>query len=241
MPIELTLILPAFNEEKLILNTLITLLDSLRTRYSDFEIIVVDDGSQDHTAQIVKQIATANPEVKLMQQTNQGKGRAIQYGVTKSGGKLIIYTDADLPYTQESLDAVITTLRSGADISIGSRIMPGAKIVGVPLYRTLTGKIFSLIVQFLMFPGIPDTQCGLKGFTNEAAKQIFAHMTIPGFGFDVEILYLARKMGYKIVPVPAQMTHYRKESRVNVFRDSFRMLTDLLHIRWNDMLGRYKA
>ena len=212
LPIELSLIVPAYNEQNLISVTIETLVQFLQVRFEGYEILVVDDGSTDDTVNVVRRISEARPSVRLLEQvTNQGKGCAIQRGVLESRGEYILFMDADLPYDLAAVDVFMTALRSKYDLAIGSRHMQGSKIRGVPALRYLSGQIFSLLVAVLMFPGIRDTQCGLKGFRAEAARQIFKRITIRKFGFDVEALYIARKRKYAILPIPVQMTGFRRE------------------------------
>jgi dolichyl-phosphate beta-glucosyltransferase len=239
-PAKLSLIVPAYNEQQLIGDSLKILSQYLSTHFQHFEILVVDDGSQDQTAQVVRQFSQDNPCVRLLAQpSNLGKGRAIQRGVLESQGKYILFMDADLPYDLDALDAFMAALRSGYDLVIGSRHLKGSEIRDVPPLRYLAGQVFSLLVAVLMFPGIRDTQCGFKGFRAEAARQIFKRVTIRKFGFDVEALYIARKLKYSILPVPVQMTGFRYDSRIKVLRDSGRMFLDLFAIRLNDRRGKY--
>jgi glycosyltransferase involved in cell wall biosynthesis len=237
---ELSLVIPAYNEQELISDSLETLTQFLQVRFDHFEILVVDDGSTDGTTRVVRDISEAQPYVRLLEQvTNQGKGRAIQRGVMESRGEYILFMDADLPYDLAAVDVFLTALRGKSDLAIGSRHMEGSRIQGVPALRYFTGQVFSLLVALLMFPGIRDTQCGLKGFRAEAARQIFRRVSISRFGFDVEALYIARKHKYAIQPVPVRMTGFRQDSRVHVLRDSLRMFADLFTIRWNDLRGKY--
>jgi glycosyltransferase involved in cell wall biosynthesis len=239
-PLELSLVIPAYNEQQMIAATLETLLQFLQMRFESFEILVVDDGSTDETVHVVRQFSGTRPKVRLLEQgTNRGKGRAIQRGVQESLGEYILFMDADLPYDLAAVDVFMTALRSKYDLAIGSRHMPGSRIQGVPLLRYITGQVFSLLVAALMFPGIRDTQCGLKGFRAEAARQIFKRVSIRKFGFDVEALYIARKHKYAILPIPVQMTGFRSDSRVRLLHDSSRMFIDLFTIRWNDLRGKY--
>jgi dolichyl-phosphate beta-glucosyltransferase len=238
--VELSLIIPAFNEQQRIAATLETLLQFLQVRFESFEILVVDDGSTDETANVVRQFFEARPNVRLLEQgSNQGKGRAIQRAVQESRGEYILFMDADLPYDLAAVEVLMTALRSKYDLAIGSRHMQGSKIRGVPMLRYFSGQVFSLLVAVLMFPGIRDTQCGLKGFRAEAARQIFQRVSIRKFGFDVEALYIARKHKYAILPIPVQMTDFRTDSRVRLLHDSSRMFLDLFTIRWNDLRGKY--
>lgn len=239
-PIELSLIVPAYNEQELIVASLETLDQFLQVRFVGYEILVVDDGSTDETVDRVRRFSGTRPNVRLLEQvTNQGKGRAIQRGVLESRGDYIFFMDADLPYDLAAVDVFMTALRSKYDLAIGSRHMQGSKIRGVPALRYLSGQVFSLLVALLMFPGIRDTQCGLKGFRAEAARQIFKRVRIRKFGFDVEALFIARKRKYAILPIPVQMTGFRPDSRVRLLLDSSRMFADLFSIRWNDLRGKY--
>lgn len=239
-PVELSLIVPAFNEQQLMAGNLETLVQFLQVRFESYEILVVDDGSTDDTANVVRQFSETRSNVRLLEQgTNQGKGRAIQRGVLESRGEYILFMDADLPYDLAAVDVFMTALRSKYDLAIGSRHMQGSKIRGVPMLRYFSGQVFSLLVALLMFPGIRDTQCGLKGFRAEAARQIFKRVSISKFGFDVEALYIARKHKCAILPIPVQMTGFRSESRVRLLHDSSRMFLDLFTIRWNDLRGKY--
>lgn len=239
-PLELSLIVPAYNEMQLIKANLEKMVQFLQLRFDSFEILVVDDGSTDDTVNVVRCFSETSLNVRLLEQvTNQGKGRAIQRGVQESRGEYIIFMDADLPYDLAAVDVFMTALRSKYDLAIGSRHMQGSKIRGVPLLRYFSGQVFSLLVAVLLFPGIRDTQCGLKGFRAEAARQIFKRVSIQKFGFDVEALYIARKRKYTILPIPVQMTDFRSNSRVRLLQDSSRMFLDLFLIRWNNLRGKY--
>jgi dolichyl-phosphate beta-glucosyltransferase len=239
-PVELSLIIPAYNEQDLIISTLEVLVQFLETRIPQFEILVVDDGSRDNTTQIVQQYSLGQPRVRLLAQpANLGKGRAIQRGVFESKGKYIIFMDADLPYSLDAIGSILAALAGEYDLAIGSRHLEGSEVRDIPVFRYIAGQVFSLLVGILMFPGIHDTQCGIKGFRAEAAQEIFKRLTIQKFGFDVEVLYIARKLKYSILPVPVKMTGFRYDSRINVLRDSGRMFLDLFTIRWNDLRGKY--
>ena len=238
--LELTLIIPAYNEQQLIRSNLKTLLNFLEKRYSSFEILVVDDGSLDRTVQVVSDFIENHSQVRLIEQpVNLGKGHAIQRGVRESKGDYIIFMDADLPYELNALNAFMDTLISGSDLVIGSRHLEGSLVKDVPPIRYFIGQVFSLLVSLLIFPGVRDTQCGLKGFKEEAARNIFQRTTISRFGIDVEVLFIARKFKYSISQLPVKMTGFRNDSRVHVVMDSIRMFLDLFRIRWNDIRGAY--
>ena len=240
---DLTLIIPAFNEEKLIGSSLDELLSQLSTRKMRAEIIIVDDGSTDQTASIVTDYQTRHPRVILLKnERNRGKGYSIRRAVLQSTGEIIIFIDADLPYAFESVQLIFDVIKQGTQLAIGSRVLPESELSDkIPLVRNLAGQTFSLLIRLLLFPGIPDTQCGLKGFRDREAKIIFEQVTIDGFGFDVEVLYLARRLGYKIQCVPVNLVFSRLDSRVRLLKDSFHMLFDLLRIRLNAYKGKYSV
>jgi dolichyl-phosphate beta-glucosyltransferase len=239
---DLSIIIPAYNEEALIASTLDGLQTYLSARPERYEIIVVDDGSQDKTVEAVRQWQECNAvELHLLaNEQNRGKGFSIRRGIAESRGQFIIFTDADLPYELQAIDSFLKTLQNGCDLAVGSRVLPGSQVKGVPIVRYVSGQIFSWMVQAVLFHGLPDTQCGFKSFKAEAAKEIFRRLTIDGFGFDVEMLYVARKQKLAIRPVPVRMIDHRSRSRVRLLVDSFKMFANLFMVRWNDLQGKYK-
>jgi dolichyl-phosphate beta-glucosyltransferase len=237
----LSVIIPAYNEEALILSTLDCLYSYLSARTETFEILVVDDGSRDKTVEFVQGLQKKNDRVRLLiNPQNMGKGFSIRRGVFESRGQMIIFTDADLPYKLDAIDGFLKALQNGCDLAIGSRVLPGSEVRGVPMLRYVAGQIFSWMVQAVLFQGLPDTQCGFKSFKTEAAKEIFRRLTIGGFGFDVEMLFIARKQKYAIQPVPVHMIEHRQRSRVRLMTDSVKMFANLFTVRWNDMQGKYE-
>lgn len=238
---ELSIIIPAYNEEALITSTLDGLHTYLLTRSETFEIIVVDDGSQDKTVDCIQAWQKIHPVdlQLLMNEQNRGKGFSVQRGVRESHGSFIIFIDADLPYELSAIDGFLKVLRNGHDLAVGSRVLPGAQVKGVPVIRYISGQIFSWMVQAVLFSGLPDTQCGFKSFRSGAAKEIFRRLTIDGFGFDVEMLFVARKLKMTIQPVAVQMIDHRHRSRVRLIVDSFKMFGNLFMVRWNDLQGKY--
>lgn len=238
---ELSLIVPAYNEEALIVSTLDGLAAYLSTRPETYELIVVDDGSEDKTSRCIQDWKETNRADLhlLINERNMGKGFSIRRAVMESRGRFIIFIDADLPYELHAIDGFLSALRSGHDLAIGSRVLPGSEVKGVPILRYISGQIFSWMVQAVLFQGLPDTQCGFKSFRSEAAREIFRRLTISGFGFDVEMLFVARKLRLAIQPVPVQMIDHRHRSRVRLVVDSFKMFANLFTVRWNDLQGRY--
>lgn len=239
---DLSIIIPAYNEETLILRTLDGIRTYLATRPEQYEIIVVDDGSQDRTAESVREWQRCNPvDVHLLVNSrNRGKGFSIRRGVSESRGEFVIFTDADLPYELDAIAKFLQALRNGSDLAVGSRVLPGSQVKGVPVVRFFSGQIFSLMVQTVLFSGLPDTQCGFKSFKASAAREIFRRLTIDGFGFDVEMLFVARKRKLAIQPVAVRMIDHRHRSRVRLIADSFKMFANLFMVRWNDLRGKYK-
>ena len=238
---DLSIIVPAYNEEVLIVSTLDGLQSYLAARPERYEILVVDDGSSDKTvalAQDWQKRIGANLRV-LVNEKNMGKGFSIQRGVFESHGQYIVFIDADLPYELDAIDGFLKALQNGYDLAIGSRILPGSEVKGVPIPRYLAGQVFSWMVQAVLFRGLPDTQCGFKSFRSDAAREIFRRLTISGFGFDVEMLYVARKLKFSIQPVVVRMIHHRLGSRVRLVGHSIEMLSDLFAIRRNDWQGKY--
>jgi dolichyl-phosphate beta-glucosyltransferase len=237
-----SIIVPAFNEAGAIRSTLDELSRYLEKTGLAHEIIVVDDGSTDETARAVEEMAQSRPAISLLSlDDNRGKGAAVRRGVQKSSGEVVAFIDADLPYRLQNLGDALTLVQSeSADVVIGARDLPASESdPSYPLARRFTGRAFSVVVETFLVPGIPDTQCGLKVFSREAAERLFSESTLDGFGFDFEILFLARKYGYRIQRIPVGLTH-RHESKVRIVRDSMRMLRDLVMVRLNDRRRRYR-
>jgi dolichyl-phosphate beta-glucosyltransferase len=239
---ELSVIIPAYNEEALIAGTLDCVHTYLSARPESYEILVVDDGSQDKTVESVQKWRShivADVRV-LSNPQNMGKGFSIRRGVMESRGAYLVFIDADLPYELSAIEDFLQALKNGSDLAIGSRVLPGSEVKGVPVLRYVAGQVFSWMVQAVLFRGLPDTQCGFKSFTAVAAREIFQRVTIGGFGFDVEMLFIARKRKYRVQPVPVHMIEHRQRSRVRLLVDSFKMTTNLFMVRLNDLQGKYK-
>ena len=207
------------------------------------EIIVVDDGSNDETVLVVRKAAEKYPAIVLLQNDrNKGKGYSIKQGVLSSSGRFVLMSDADLSTPIEEIGKLFKELEGGYDIAIGSRSVSGSMVLKRQAwYRQLMGKTFNKLVQAIAVNGIRDTQCGFKLFTANAARSVFALQRIERFAFDVEALYLAKKMGLGIREVPVIWVN-SPDSRVSIFRDSLQMLGDLLKIRvYHCHLGRGKS
>jgi glycosyltransferase involved in cell wall biosynthesis len=238
---DISIIIPAYNEESLITGTLDALMDYLKTRSESHEIIVVDDGSHDKTVQRAEEWGrrTSASLRILANENNMGKGFSVRRGIEASLGSYLIFIDADLPYELNAIGGFLNALRHGCDLAIGSRVLPGSAVTGVPPLRFFAGQVFSWMVQSFLFLGVRDTQCGFKSFKAAAAREIMRRSTISGFGFDVELLYVARKLKYAIQPVAVRMIHHRPGSRVRLLSHSLEMFSDLFKIRQNDRMGKY--
>jgi dolichyl-phosphate beta-glucosyltransferase len=240
----LSIVIPAFNEESHIQSTVQSIAHLLKPRFESVEILVVDDGSTDATGQIVSAMMRQPMEgvsIRLLQnKNNRGKGFSVKEGVIASSGDAIIFIDADLAFEAESILRIASGMSPETPLVIGTRNLSSSEVISrVSLLRFLSGRIFSLLIQFLVMRGMSDTQCGLKGFTATLAKKVFPRLTIDGFAFDVEMLYLSKKFNYKIGLIPVTMTENRKDSRVNMVWDPIKMFLGLIKIRMNDLAGRY--
>ena len=233
-PIYLSVVIPAYNEEKTVLDAL-TRVDAYRKiKGQVWEVIIVDDGSTDRTAVRVQDFIASSglTQIKLLSfDKNRGKGAAVRAGMLEACGEYALLTDTDLSSPIKEVDKLIHKINQGVDIAIGSRVKRARGCdVRQSFKRALSGRIFNFFVRLLVMRGIRDTQCGFKCFRRIAAHDLFASQKLDGFSFDVEILYLARKKGYKISEVPVMWAQAR-ESKVSLFRDSFRMLGDLFRIK----------
>jgi dolichyl-phosphate beta-glucosyltransferase len=200
---DISLIIPAYNEAERIGNSLLSAQNYLKDNFETYEIVVVDDGSTDGTANLARNYGDS---VKVFQlERNSGKGAAVRKGMLESSGRIRVFSDADFSTPIYELKKIINELESGADICIGSRaIQPELIKVHQPFFRELLGKTFNLFVRIILFSGIKDTQCGFKGFKDYAAEQVFSKAKIDGFGFDVEIIYIAKKENFRIKQVPVE-------------------------------------
>lgn len=232
--VTLSVVFPVYNEERRIGEALRRVRAYLSLKGLSWDVWVSNDGSTDGTARIVEEFSRAHPESSvhlLSSAPNRGKGYAARQGILAARGRRLLLTDADLSAPIKEVDKLIAALERGADVAIGSRALrsPGCDVRQSPK-RWLSGRVFNAVVRASVLPGIRDSQCGFKCFTNAAAQKLFSEQKLDGFSFDVEVLYLARKAGLKIAEVPVMWSEDR-DSQVRVMRDSVRMVRDLLKIK----------
>lgn len=234
----LSIIVPAHNEE----NRLPAALEKIEAFLADQpyhgEVIVVENGSQDRTAEVARRLAASWPNLRLIQVAERGKGLAVRRGMLAARGEFRFICDADLSMPIEEVARFLPPQLDSYDVAIGSREVAGAVRYHEPLYRHLMGRIFSNLVKLLAVPDFEDTQCGFKCFRAAAAEDLFSVQTLGGMSFDVEVLFVAQRRGYRIVEVPIDW-YYRSESRVRLVDDSLHMLADILTVRRNWRRGRY--
>lgn len=200
---------------------------------------MVDDGSSDLTPDIVREFVEKYPCVRLLQPGRGGKGHAVKQGMLAARGEYIFFGDADWAMPVTELPKFLPPQQNGYDVAIGSREGAGAVRYNEPAYRHLMGRVFNYLVKVLAVPEFEDTQCGFKCFHHSVVQDLFSHQTINGFGFDVEVLYIARKRGYNIVEVPIHW-YAQSESKVHPVRDTVRMFQEILTVRRNDRRGMYE-
>jgi dolichyl-phosphate beta-glucosyltransferase len=234
----LSIVVPAYNEERRLPQTLPRIVEFLKAQDYPGEVIVVDDGSGDTTASVVEGIAAGAPMVKLIRNEHRGKGYAVKTGVMAAQGDHIFLCDADLSMPIGEVANFLPPALEEYDVAIGSREVEGARRYDEPGLRHLMGRVFNTLVRLLAVRGFQDTQAGFKCFAREAAREVFPYQTMDGWGFDVEILFIAQKRGYRIVEVPINW-YYMTNSRVSPVGDSIRMFREILQVRMNDWRGLY--
>jgi dolichyl-phosphate beta-glucosyltransferase len=227
---EISIVIPAYNEARRLPSTLDQLERFINGNSLPAEVIVVDDGSTDATADVVRQHAAGWPQLRLLGGVHGGKGAAVQQGMAAARGRYRIFSDADLSVPIDDLEKLLKPLRGGAGVAIASRALRDSRVeVHQPWYRETMGKIFNKLVRIFVLGGVKDTQCGFKAFTAEVADRVFPQLQTRGFGFDVEVLYRAQHAGYRIVEVPTRWIN-SPQSRVHPVRHSLAMFLELLAI-----------
>jgi len=236
-----SIVVPAYNESERLATSIPKVLDYVRSRGLHAEIIVVNDGSRDATAQVVRQFAAHDPSVVLVENPgNRGKGYSVRNGMLHARGAVALFTDADLSSPITEADKLFAALADGADVAIGSRwLQRELQTERQPLYRQLYGRLFNLGLRIVLGLSYRDTQCGFKAFNRRAIDTVFTRQHIERWGFDPELLFLARKFRLKTTEVAVEWAHDHR-SKINPLRDGLRMGVEVLKIRWNDWMGRYR-
>lgn len=230
----LSIIIPAHNEESRLLATLQKIDEFLRAQPYQSEVILVENASTDRTLLVAESWRSSHPYICIISEPLPGKGRSVRLGMLVARGEFRLMCDADLSTPVDQVSRFLPPALDDYDVAIGSRNIPGARRIGEPLHRYLVGRAFALLVTMLVLEGFRDTQCGFKCFRGQAAEDLFSAQGIDGYGFDVEVLLIARKRGYRIVEVPVDW-YYAGMSRIHLMSDSLRMFKELVTIRrnWN--------
>lgn len=238
----ISIVIPAYNEEARLPRYLSEIFAYMNGKQQGFEVLVVDDGSMDNTAAQVTSLMENHPQLRLQRiPRNRGKGSAVKAGMLLAKGEVRLFADADGATPIAELEKLLERIKQGADVAIASRAMRCDDCtIESRLHRKFIGTVFNLLVRTITIRGINDTQCGFKMFTANATEHIFPRQTIKRFGFDIEVLFIARKAGFAIAEVPVNWSDVAG-SKVNLLRDSTHMFFDLLAVRRNWLMGRYKS
>jgi len=236
-----SIIIPAYNEGERIAGSLGKILAYAGSRGWQGEILVVNDGSSDDTPALVEEFAKKHAEVKLLQNPgNRGKGYSVRNGMLQATGEMLLFTDADLSSPIAEASKLFGAIEQGADVAIGSRWLASQmQTQRQSLIRQVYGRVFNLVLRVILGLSFKDTQCGLKAFTRKAANAIFPRQTIERWGFDAELLVIAKELGLKVAEVPVEWAHDSR-SKINPTLDGIRMFMETLAIRWNALTGKYK-
>ena len=235
-----SIVIPAYNEGARLGATLEKVLAYVRARGWDAEVIVVNDGSRDNTAEIVKTFGAKDPALRLVENPgNRGKGYSVRHGMLNARGRIVLFSDADLSSPIEEASKLFLTLEEGADIAIGSRwLRSETQTQRQPLHRQIFGRVFNLLLRITLGLKFKDTQCGFKAFKQPAVQAIFPLQKIERWGFDPETLFLARKFKFKVQEIPVAWGH-SGGTRIHPLIDGSRMFMEMLRIRWYDLTGKY--
>lgn len=235
----LSIVIPAHNEQNRLPTTLEQIFHFLGQQSFPSEVIVIENGSSDNTHQIAQQFAKQHENLHVLQ-SEKGKGAAVQRGMLAAKGDYRFMCDADLSMPVEEIAKFLPPRLQNFDIAIGSREAKGSVRYNEPSYRHWGGRGINLLIQMLILPGLNDTQCGFKCFRGEVAEDLFNLQTMPGWSFDIELLYIARRHGYRVVEIPIHWYHF-SDSKVSAFQDAIRMIRDIFHIHTNARRGLYDA
>jgi len=235
-------VLPAYNESERIGATLEKIFAHVNQQGWSAEVIVVNDGSNDETARIVGEYARKHSMLRLLENPgNRGKGFSVRNGMLHAQGDILLFSDADLSSPIKEADKLLAAVRGGSDVAIGSRwLKTELQIQRQPLHRQLFSRIFNLALRLVLGLNFKDTQCGFKAFSHAAAQKLFPAQRIERWGFDPELLFLAKRFGFTVSEIPVAWSH-RAGTRIKPLRDGIRMLGEMLVIRWNALTGKYSA
>jgi glycosyltransferase involved in cell wall biosynthesis len=241
MQVTHSFIIPAYNESERLTLSLPKIVDYVRSQQLHSEIIVVNDGSSDRTAEVVRSFMVSSPGVRLVENPgNRGKGYSVRNGMMHARGDLMLFTDADLSSPIYEAGKLFAALEQGADVAIGSRwLRAELQTERQPWYRQLYGRLFNLALRIVLGLKFRDTQCGFKAFTRAAAQTVFSRQRVERWGFDPELLFLANKFGLRTAEVPVEWAHDH-HSKISPLRDGIKMGLEMLAVRWNDLKGLYE-
>lgn len=235
-----SIVIPAFNEGHRITASLDKVLAYIEQERWNAEVIVVDDGSSDETPAVVRGYAERHPAVRLLQNPgNRGKGYSVRHGMLRAQGDLLLFSDADLSSPTYEAKKLFAALAAGGEVAIGSRwLQSKLQSKRQPLHRQLFGRVFNLYLRMLLGLRYKDTQCGFKAFTASSALTLFGHQKIERWGFDPELLFLAKKFGFSVREIPVEWAH-DQGSKISYFKDGLKMGVETLKVRWYDLTGKY--
>ncbi len=235
----LSIIIPAFNEEGRLPRTLGHIFSFLDKQPYTSEVVIVENGSSDHTLELARQFAQSRPNLIVIHNEQRGKGNAVRHGILRARGEYRFICDADLSMPIEETLKFLPPMLNDFDIAIASREAPGAVRYNEPSYRHLGGRAINFIIRLLILPGLNDTQCGFKCFRADVAEDIFQQQTLNGWSFDIETLYLARRKKLRVTEIPIHW-YFDADSKVNAVRDAMNMISDIFRIHTNALRGKYR-
>jgi dolichyl-phosphate beta-glucosyltransferase len=236
----LSVIIPAHNEENRLPRSLEQVFAFLKQQSYESEVLVVENGSSDHTFELARGFLGGHKNLRVIREAGRGKGLAVRRGMLEAHGDYRFMCDADLSMPIEEINKFLPPARSNFDLAIGSREAPNAVRYDEPFYRHFGGRLVNSAIRLLILPGLQDTQCGFKCFRAEVAEQLFSRQTLNGWSFDIELLFIACRLGYRIAEVPIHW-YYRPESKVSTVPDALRLLGDIFLIRANARRGIYDS
>jgi glycosyltransferase involved in cell wall biosynthesis len=236
----LSIVIPAHNEEHRLPATLEQVFTFVQAQPYSSEVLIVENGSQDQTFQIAEAFAASHPSFRVLKETGRGKGLAVRRGMLEARGQFRFMCDADLSMPVQEVNRFLPPALEKFDVAIASREAPGAIRYHEPAYRHFGGRVINTLIRLLALPGLQDTQCGFKCFRSTVAEDLFRNQTLTGWSFDIELLYIARMRGYKVIEIPIPW-YFDPESKLSAVRDAIQMGKDILTIRQNARHGRYAS